>query len=68
MELQASFGLSRLLTEGKSPAVLDTLKRALDQAEGIGALGPQLRLICSLHLPSPDRRLPRLARARRTRP
>jgi predicted ATPase len=50
MELQASFGLSRLLTEGKSPAVLDTLKRALDQAEGIGALGPQLRLICSLHL------------------
>jgi predicted ATPase len=50
MELQASFGLSRLLTEGNSPAVLDTLNRALELAEGIGDLGPQLRLICSLHL------------------
>jgi predicted ATPase/DNA-binding winged helix-turn-helix (wHTH) protein len=50
MELQASFGLSRLFTEGNSPAALDTLKRALEVAEGTGELGAQLRLIGSVHL------------------
>jgi hypothetical protein len=50
MELQAAFGLSRLFTEGNSPAALDTLKRSLELAEGIGELGAQLRLLGSIHL------------------
>jgi predicted ATPase/DNA-binding winged helix-turn-helix (wHTH) protein len=50
MELQASFGLSRLLTEGNSAAVRDTLKRALDLAEGLGELSTQLQVLGSLHL------------------
>ena len=50
MELQASFGLSRLFTEGNSVTALDTLNRALNLAEGLGEFGPQLRLIGSIHL------------------
>jgi predicted ATPase len=50
MELQAAFGLSLIHTEGNGAAVLDTLKRALDLAEGLGELRPQLRLIGALHL------------------
>jgi predicted ATPase/DNA-binding winged helix-turn-helix (wHTH) protein len=50
MELQASFGLSRLLTEGNSVAVCDTLKRALELAEGLGELSTQLQVLGSLHL------------------
>jgi predicted ATPase/DNA-binding winged helix-turn-helix (wHTH) protein len=50
MELQASFGLSRLFTEGNSAPVLTTLNRALNLAEGLGALSTQLQVISSLHL------------------
>jgi predicted ATPase/DNA-binding winged helix-turn-helix (wHTH) protein len=50
MELQASFGLSRLFTEGNSVPVLTTLNRALNLAEGLGALSTQLQVISSLHL------------------
>jgi predicted ATPase/DNA-binding winged helix-turn-helix (wHTH) protein len=50
MELQASSGLSRLLTEGNSVAVCDTLKRALDLAEGLSELSTQLQVLSSLHL------------------
>jgi hypothetical protein len=50
MELQASFGLTRLLTEGSSAAVRDTLKRALELAEGLGELSTQLQVLGSLHL------------------
>jgi predicted ATPase/DNA-binding winged helix-turn-helix (wHTH) protein len=50
MELQASLSLSRLFTEGNSPAALHTLNRALTLAEEIDELGPQFRLIGSQHL------------------
>jgi predicted ATPase/DNA-binding winged helix-turn-helix (wHTH) protein len=50
MELQASFGLSRLLTEGNSATVRDILKRALELAEGLGELSTQLQVLGSLHL------------------
>jgi predicted ATPase len=50
MELQAALGLSLIHTEGNSATVLDTLKRALDLAEGLGELRPQLRLMGSLHM------------------
>jgi predicted ATPase/DNA-binding winged helix-turn-helix (wHTH) protein len=50
MELQAALGVSLIHTEGNSAALLNTLKRALELAEGIGELGPQLRLIGTLHL------------------
>ncbi|MEA2727366.1 MAG: hypothetical protein QOF70_1841 [Acetobacteraceae bacterium] len=50
MELQVSLGLSLIHTEGNSAAVLGALKRALELADGLGELGPQLRLIGSLHL------------------
>jgi predicted ATPase/DNA-binding winged helix-turn-helix (wHTH) protein len=50
MELQAALGLSLIHIEGNSSTVRDTLKRALDLAEGLGELGPQLRLIGALHM------------------
>ncbi|MEA2727363.1 MAG: hypothetical protein QOF70_1838 [Acetobacteraceae bacterium] len=50
MELQAALGLSLIHTEGNCAAVLDTLTRALDLAEGLGELRPQFRLIGALHM------------------
>src|SRR5579859_7461292 len=50
MELQAALGLARLHTEGNSDTALDTLKRAVELAEGLGELGPQLQLIGALHM------------------
>jgi tetratricopeptide (TPR) repeat protein len=48
--LQAGSGLSAIHTEGNSAAVLATLKRALELAEGLGELRPQFRLVGSLHM------------------
>jgi predicted ATPase/DNA-binding winged helix-turn-helix (wHTH) protein len=50
MELQAALGLSLIHTEGNSATAHATLTRALDLAEALGDLRPQLRLIGSLHM------------------
>jgi predicted ATPase/DNA-binding winged helix-turn-helix (wHTH) protein len=50
MELQAALGLSLIHSEGNNAAGLETLTRALDLAEGLCELRPQLQLISALHL------------------